>query len=58
MRSTISHLLILYRHALKDESAKHAIEGLSQSDKHYMEAIDCLKTRYDRPHLRSQGHVV
>ena len=22
-----------------------------------MEAIDCLKTRYDRPHLRHQAHV-
>ena len=44
--------LVYLRHALKDRLAKYAIEGLSRSDEHYMEAIDCLKTRYDGPRLR------
>ena len=49
--------LVYLCHALKDGLAKHAIEGLSRSDEHYMEAIDCLKTQYDRPRLRHQAHV-
>ena len=36
--------LVYLCHALKDGSVKHAIEGLSRCDEHYMEAIDCLKT--------------
>ena len=49
--------LVYLCHALKDGSAKHTIEGLSRSDEHYKEAIDCLKTRYDRPRLHHQAHV-
>ena len=49
--------LVYLCRALKDGWAKHAIEGLSRSDEHYMEAIDCLKTRYDRPCLRHQARV-
>ena len=42
--------------ALKDGSAKHAIEGLSKSGDHYNEAVECLK-RYDRPRLVHCTHV-
>ena len=44
--------LVYLCHALKDRMAKYAIEGVSRSDEHYMEAIDCLKTRYDGLRLR------
>ena len=45
------------QHALKDSSAKSAIEGLSQSGEHYVEAIECLKSRYNHPRLIHQTHV-
>ena len=44
-------------HALKDGSAKSTIEGLSQSGKHYMEAIECLKSQYNRPRQIHWTHV-
>ena len=44
-------------HSLKDGSAKAVIEGLSQSDDQYLEAIALLKARYDRPRLIHQTHV-
>ena len=44
-------------HAVKSGSAKSAIEGLSQSGNNYHEAIDCLRSRYDRPRLIHRAHV-
>ena len=52
-----SEKLVYLQHALKDGSAKQAIEGLSRSGEYYSEAIDCLKARYDRPRLIHQTHV-
>ena len=52
-----SEKLVYLQHALKDGTAKRAIEGLSRSGEHYAEAIDSLKSRYDRPRLIHQTHV-
>ena len=52
-----SEKLVYLQHALKDSSAKHIIEGLSRSGEYYDEAVDCLKSRYDRPRLIHQTHV-
>ena len=58
-RTTLStsEKLVYLQHALKDGSAKHIIEGLSHSGEYYDEAIDCLKSQYDRPRLIHQTHV-
>lgn len=58
-RTTLSDAekLVYLRHALKDGSAKNVIEGLSRSGDCYAEAIECLKSRYDRPRLIHQAHV-
>ena len=52
-----SEKLVYLQHALKDGSAKQAIEGLSRLGEYYSEAIDCLKPRYDSPRLIHQTHV-
>ena len=52
-----SEKLAYLRHALKAGSAKSVIEGLSRSGEHYEEAIECLKSRYDKPRLIHQTHV-
>ena len=52
-----SEKLVYLRHSLKDGSAKNVIEGLSRSGEYYAEAIESLKTRYDRPRLIHQTHV-
>ena len=52
-----SEKLVYLQNALKDGSAKNAIEGLSRSGEHYTEAIDCLKSRYDHPRLIHQTYV-
>ena len=49
--------LVYLQHSLKDDSAKDTIKGLSHSGDHYAEPIECLKSRYDRPHLIHQTHV-
>ena len=49
--------LVYLQQSLKNGSAKNVIEGLSRSGDNYEEAIQCLKTRYDRPRLIHQGHV-
>lgn len=49
--------LVYLRQALKDGTAKSAIEGLSRSGEHYMEAVDYLQDRFDRPRLIHQTHV-
>ena len=59
-RSTLSdpEKLVYLRHSLKDGSAKQVIEGLSRSGEYYAEAIEGLKSRYDRPRLIHQTHVL
>ena len=49
--------LVYLQQSLKGGSAKSVIEGLSRTGDHYSEAIESLKTRYDRPRLIHQGHV-
>ena len=49
--------LIYLRSSLKDGSAKNVIEGLSHSGTQYNEAVECLRSRYDRPRLIHQTHV-
>ena len=58
-RTNISDIekLVYLRNSLKDGSAKNAIEGLSHSGEQYKEAIQCLRSRYDRPRLIHQAHV-
>ena len=48
---------VYLQHAIKDGSAKNAIEGLSHSGDNYKEAIDCLKSRYDKPCLIQRTHI-
>ena len=49
--------LVYLQQSLRDGPAKHSIEGLSQSGECYPEAIECLKSRYNRPRLIHQTHV-
>ena len=58
-RSSLSNAekLVYLQQAIKDGSARSAIEGLSHSGDHYHEAIDCLKGRYNRPRLIHGAHV-
>ena len=42
---------------MKDGTARHVIEGLSQAGDNYPEAIDCLRKRYNRPRLIHRAHV-
>ena len=48
---------VYLQHAIKDGSARNAIEGLSHSGDNYAEAVECLKSRYDRPRLIQRTHV-
>ena len=43
--------LVYLQQSLKNGSAKSTIEGLSRSGEYYAEAVECLKSRYDRPRL-------
>lgn len=52
-----SEKLIYLRHAVKDDSAKQVVDGLSGSGDQYEEAVDCLCKQYDRPRLIHQAHV-
>ena len=54
---TDAEKLVYLQNSLKEGSAKSAIEGLSRSGEHYSEAIECLRSRYDRPRLIHQTHV-
>ena len=49
--------IVYLQHALKDGSARNAIEGLSNSGENYDEAVKCLKSRFDRPRLIHRTHV-
>ena len=46
--------LVYLQHAVKNGSAISVIQGLSQSGEQYTEAVECLKSRYDRPRLVHQ----
>lgn len=48
---------VYLQHAIKDGSAKNAIEGLSHSGDNYEEAVECLQSRYNRPRLIQRTHV-
>ena len=54
---TDSEKLVYLQHALKSGSAKQTIEGLSRSGNCYVEAVECLQARYDRPRVIHQTHV-
>ena len=58
-RSTLSdsEKLVYLQHSLKNGSARKVIEGLSRSGEYYTEAIESLKSQYDRPRLIHQTHV-
>ena len=42
---------VYLQQALRGGSARTAIDGLSQSGENYAEAVECLKSRYNRPRL-------
>ena len=48
---------VYLQQAIKDGSARNAIKGLSHSGDNYEEAVECLKSRYDRPRLIQRTHV-
>ena len=54
---TDSEKFTYLRHALQSGTAKSVIGGLSRSGEHYVKAISCLKSRYDKPRLIHQAHV-
>ena len=54
---TNTEKLVYLQNSLKGGTARHTIEGLTKSGEHYDEAIECLKTRYDRPRIIHQIHV-
>ena len=58
-RSSLSNSekLVYLQQSLKDGSAKSVIEGLSRLGENYLEAIECLQARFDRPRLIHQTHV-
>ena len=49
--------LAYLRQLLKDRPAKLIIEGLSGLGNDYIEAIECLKKRYDQPRVLHRVHV-
>ena len=58
-RAMLSHSekLVYLQQSLKGGSAKGMIEGLSRSGECYVEAIECLRSRYNRPRFIHQAHV-
>ena len=52
-----SEKLVYLQQAVKSGSAKAVIEGLSRTGENYKEAIDCLKSRFNRPRLLHRAHV-
>ena len=48
---------VYLQQAVKNGSAKPVIEGLSRTGENYKEAIDCLKSRFNRPRLLHRAHV-
>ena len=58
-RTDISDIekLVYLRHSVKDGSARPVIDGLSRTGDQYQEAVECLRSRYDRPRIIHQTHV-
>ena len=52
-----SDKLVYLQQSLKNCSAKSSIEGLSRSGEYYVEAVECLKARYDLPHALFIRHI-
>ena len=48
--------LAYLRDVLKDGPAGHVIESLTHNAECYKEAIDCLRKRYDQPHVIHRAH--
>ena len=49
--------LVYLQQAIKKGSSMSAIEGLTQTGANYVEAVSCLKSCYERPHLIYRTHV-
>ena len=45
------------RQAIKDGPARHVIEGLAHSASNYLNAVECLHKRYDKPRQTHKAHV-
>ena len=56
-QQTNTEKMAYLRDALKDWPAEQVIEGLAQTVDMYKEAISCLQSRYNWPHLIHQVHV-
>lgn len=54
MNVQIAEKLVYLQNSIKDKMAKGLIEGLTKSSEHYDEAVKCLLSRYDRPHIIHQ----
>ena len=52
-----SEKLVYLQQAVKNGSAKPVIEGLSCTGENYKEAIECLKSCFNRPQLLLRGHI-
>ena len=52
-----SEKLVYLKQALKGGTAKNVIEGLSHTGDQYIEAVESLMDRYNRPRLLHQTHV-
>ncbi len=59
VRRTLSDAekLVYLRNSVSEGSAKFVIEGLARTGECYVEAIECLQARYDRPRHIHQTHV-
>ena len=49
--------LLYLKQAVRDGPAAEVIECLSHTEDNYVEAIECLKNRYDRPRAIHEAHV-
>ena len=54
---TKAEKLVYLQNSIKDKTAKGLIEGLTKSSEHNDEAVKCLLSRYDRPHIINRTHV-
>lgn len=52
-----SEKLVYLQQAIRKGSAQSVIEGLTRTGENYVEAVECLKSRYDRPRLIHRTHV-
>ena len=49
--------LAYLRQAVKDGPAKYVIEGLAHLDTNYVNAVECLHKRYDKPRQIHKAHI-